>query len=253
MMEKSFTNGNEIVAVLIENQSIDDAVIEGCSHLGILRVKADVEILDKGCNGFIGIGVRKARVIVKSDSCRRIALEECDSLAVDGTEAGPNRFSGDDLENDGEREHSGNGNPDSFKKRNMWSDDKLTWFFCLGCFLFALAMSSSRVYESYHCRSWPAVTATVISAEVIKKTEPGDGLNIEQITYTYLVNGDTFSTTRRTHETLASDVEYAERYPLNSRPLVHYNPSNPSSNILETQPYGISLFVLLCAVIGLQA
>ncbi|MEK8022389.1 MAG: RNA-binding cell elongation regulator Jag/EloR [Candidatus Hydrogenedentota bacterium] len=51
-------------SVEIENKLLEDAIAEGLARLGITRDKANIEILDEGKGGFLGIGAKNARVRV---------------------------------------------------------------------------------------------------------------------------------------------------------------------------------------------
>lgn len=53
----------------IEAPTVDEALILGLTQLGITRDEADIKVLDEGSAGFLGIGVREARVRVE----RRVA------------------------------------------------------------------------------------------------------------------------------------------------------------------------------------
>lgn len=49
----------------IEAPTVDEALILGLTQLGITRDEADIKVLDEGSTGFLGIGVREARVRVE--------------------------------------------------------------------------------------------------------------------------------------------------------------------------------------------
>ncbi len=51
--------------VVISAPTIEEAVILGLARLGITRDSAEIEILDEGSKGFLGLGSREARVRVK--------------------------------------------------------------------------------------------------------------------------------------------------------------------------------------------
>lgn len=45
--------------------TVEEAIILGLARLGLTREEADIEVLDEGSKGFLGLGVREARVHVK--------------------------------------------------------------------------------------------------------------------------------------------------------------------------------------------
>lgn len=51
--------------VVISAPTVEEAVILGLARLGVTRDSAEIEILDEGSKGFLGLGFREARVRVK--------------------------------------------------------------------------------------------------------------------------------------------------------------------------------------------
>ncbi len=55
-------------SVVVTAPSVDEAIIVGLTRLVATRDEVDIEVLDEGSRGFLGIGAREARVrLVRSD------------------------------------------------------------------------------------------------------------------------------------------------------------------------------------------
>lgn len=56
--------------VEVESRLIEDAIAEGLARLGITRAEAEVEILEEGTKGFLGLGAKNAKVRVSKAGSR---------------------------------------------------------------------------------------------------------------------------------------------------------------------------------------
>lgn len=59
----------------VRGENVDEAIADGLAELGLERSEVDVEIIDEGSSGFLGIGAREAvvRLSVKSDVPEKVA------------------------------------------------------------------------------------------------------------------------------------------------------------------------------------
>ncbi len=71
--------------VVISAPSVDEAIILGLARMGLTRDDADVEVLDEGSKGFLGLGMREARVRVR----KRLQAESAVPVAEAATAATP--------------------------------------------------------------------------------------------------------------------------------------------------------------------
>ncbi|OQA19621.1 MAG: hypothetical protein BWY63_01695 [Chloroflexi bacterium ADurb.Bin360] len=64
--------------VVISAPTVEEAIILGLARLGLTRDAAEIEVLDEGSKGFLGLGTREARVQVKQ---RQVAAVTVDATA----------------------------------------------------------------------------------------------------------------------------------------------------------------------------
>jgi len=105
-------------------------------------------------------------------------------------------------------------------------------------------------------KSWPSTTGTIIQSELVEEwseTFPLGGFDsywMPKITYTYIVDGEKLQGNRinfsSSFSLQLSAQRVVNRYPLNSKVKVYYNPRNPSDAVLKPG----STVGMYCLIIG---
>ena len=63
--------------VVVTAASVDEAIILGLTRLMVTRDEVDIEVLDEGSHGFLGIGAREARVrVTRRDQAATPAVQQ---------------------------------------------------------------------------------------------------------------------------------------------------------------------------------
>ena len=62
--------------VEFSGKSVDEAITEACTTLGIESSKLDYEVIEKGSNGFLGIGSKPAIIKARKKEVVKDAVEE---------------------------------------------------------------------------------------------------------------------------------------------------------------------------------
>jgi hypothetical protein len=130
-------------------------------------------------------------------------------------------------------------------------------FILVGGILLIVALVSRSKAKT--AQNWPAVTGTVISAQVQehKNVDIEDSQTMVNyspvVQYTYSVMGMTYTSTRVGYGANQFDRKTAQRkveqYPAGSAVTVHYDPSNPQSSVLEVQAAGSKVFLIIGIVL----
>ncbi len=84
MVDEDVDDGAETLdSVEVENKILEDAIAEGLARLRISRGEAEIEVLDEGKGGFLGIGSKKARVRVSRIGARVRPSEKTSEPVLD--------------------------------------------------------------------------------------------------------------------------------------------------------------------------
>lgn len=72
------TQQNEVI---VESRELEDAIAEGLARLGVSRDDANIEVLEEGSKGILGIGSRKAKVRVSTGSAAKTTTKRAPKKA----------------------------------------------------------------------------------------------------------------------------------------------------------------------------
>ena len=116
-------------------------------------------------------------------------------------------------------------------------------FFLIG--IAAVALGIWMRYKTLQALSWPAVDGEIIRSEV---ESDSDGDSSPRVTYRYQVGKKFYESSQISfvgHSASSSAARaLVERYPLNSRVQVYYDPDSPKSAVIEREPNNIWIGVI---------
>ena len=127
-------------------------------------------------------------------------------------------------------------------------------FGVLGAIFLVIALVSRQKAQT--SQSWPTAAGTVLAAELKEHVShdyddtPSTRYSFEPVVeYSYAVGAQTFTSRRigygANRFSRSQAQKTVERYPVGSAVTVHYNPTNPTEAVLETQASGSMLFLIL--------
>lgn len=115
----------------------------------------------------------------------------------------------------------------------------------------ALALfATNNATNAYKTKSWPTTQGTVITSEVMRSSR-----YVPHIVYTYAVDSVDFSSEKvrlkdmAQYKFQADAAEAADKYPVNAKVTVYYNPTNAAEAILEPGIKGEHIFMFLIGLI----
>jgi Protein of unknown function (DUF3592) len=126
--------------------------------------------------------------------------------------------------------------------------------------LYFIVQQIPDVITGLQTQSWTLTTATVLESRWLTHHDTGDEYNTDyvgkgythtpEITYSYIVNGRTFTSRRyQAGNTARPSVDEIKstvaRYPVGRVVRVSYNPSNPAQSVLAPGVNGSSWFMLM--------
>ena len=111
--------------------------------------------------------------------------------------------------------------------------------------LLFMAAGSYMFWKSWSSRSWPVVEGRVTASSIESKRgnkhnhKPSKTQYVPRVSYTYDVNGTTYTSSRIRTVTTTSNVRALAEgdlaaYPKGGLVKVHYNPTDPSQALLDT-------------------
>jgi len=116
--------------------------------------------------------------------------------------------------------------------------------------LFLTLFATNNAVNAYKTKSWPTTVGTVFSSEVVRSSR-----YVPKVVYTYDVDTNAYSSERIRLKDMAQykkrdDAELvANKYPVNAKVKVYYNPNNVSEAILEPGIKGEHIFMFLIGLV----
>ncbi|MDP3875678.1 MAG: DUF3592 domain-containing protein [Methylobacter sp.] len=109
-------------------------------------------------------------------------------------------------------------------------------FLLLGAFLVLFGLVLRRMNAK--AASWPSTEGEITRSDVV--VDPHDGGSSAEIKYSYVVDGDNFSSGQFSFgvrdNSPAKEQLLAEVFPVGRKVSVYYDPGNPSIAVVETRP-----------------
>ena len=147
----------------------------------------------------------------------------------------------------------------SKRSRKWWFNRKIQLLplfagVCLTvCAVLVGKMALYELLNGQRSKSWPSVQGTVTESGVeYKRKQSRRGFSHYEavVRYNFMVNGLRYSGSRVSfastiHLTESAAKEEAGKYPVNSTPMVFYDPSNPSCCALEQGSNSLSMLLLV--------
>jgi hypothetical protein len=133
------------------------------------------------------------------------------------------------------------------------SDSKSTMLIFILVSLVGLALTiygTSISLNAYRTKSWPTTQGTVIASEVIKPSK-----YVPRVTYTYDIDTNVFSSERiqlkdmAQYKTRAGAEKVANKYPVDAKVTVYYNPTKFDEAILEPGVKGFHIFMFFLGLV----
>ncbi len=121
-------------------------------------------------------------------------------------------------------------------------------FVIVGVAMLALAIRGLRI--GIASRKWPATGGEILESRVEEESDEGSIRYVAKVKYRYCVGGREFTADEITFKAYAVDEKSAEatvaRYPVGSRPQVHYDPRRPDHAVLEpgTSPGVVAILIV---------
>jgi len=116
--------------------------------------------------------------------------------------------------------------------------------------LFLSLFATNNSVNAFKTKSWPTTQGTVISSQVERSSR-----YIPKVIYTYDVDTNAFSSDRIRQTNYAQykkkedAAKVADRYPVDSKVTVYYNPNKPDEAILEPGIKGEHIFMFLLGLV----
>ncbi len=110
--------------------------------------------------------------------------------------------------------------------------------------------STNNAIDAYATKSWPTAEGTIIISEVTRSSR-----YVPHIVYTYAVDTMDYSSEKID---LAVNAQYkwqkdaqveADKYPVNKKVTVYYNPNNPGEAILNPGIKGVHAFMFFIGLV----
>ncbi|MCK5519763.1 MAG: DUF3592 domain-containing protein [Candidatus Marinimicrobia bacterium] len=127
--------------------------------------------------------------------------------------------------------------------------------------IFLLINGTKPILEARQSITWPTTEGKVFKSELVTHSSGGDE-NGEtdtwekaEISYQYQINGKQYSGEKISHfKTLYSNVETLEKFPVEKKILLHYNPEKPEIAVVVPGKFTLEVlfFGLVFSVIGIR-
>jgi hypothetical protein len=106
-------------------------------------------------------------------------------------------------------------------------------------------------------KNWPTASGRILSADIQMHRDSDGSTPHPVITYSYRVMGKDYVGTRitRTNMSIGGSLytpRVLERYPVDKRVDVFYNPDNPQEAVLEQGSPASGIFLLVAVIIGIS-
>ena len=115
----------------------------------------------------------------------------------------------------------------------------------------ALALfATNNSVNAYKTKSWPTAQGTVITSEVARSSR-----YVPHVVYTYDIDTNAYSSEKIRLKDMAQykkqedAAKQADRYPVNAKVTVYYNPTNAAEAILEPGIKGEHVFMFLIGLV----